>query len=166
MSCGLQRNRTLWHGSSSPHPMVLWGGAIMKKGGIYTDQKCSICGSNMKDNKSDAVACPNHPAQVAWRLIVRYGKLSKRYIYRDDPETNYKRAKLTLDANTVICRFCSRSQESRKSFCPAVWVLMMPAAARRLSESVVFPWSTCAMMLVLRMICGLFISLTISSVCL
>lgn len=69
----------------------------MKKGGIYTDQKCTICGSNMQDNHRDAVACREHPDQVAWRLMVRYGKLSKRYTYRDDPETNYQRAKLTLE---------------------------------------------------------------------
>ena len=75
-------------------------------------------------------------------------------------------AKLTFDAKTVICRFCSRSHESRNSFCPAVCVLIMPAAARRLSERVVFPWSTWAIMLVFLMTAGLFISLTISSTCL
>ena len=72
----------------------------------------------------------------------------------------------TLDAKTVICRFCSSSQESRKSFLPAVSSLMMPAAASRLSESVVLPWSTWAIMLVFLMRLLSFISLTISSTCL
>jgi len=38
-------------------------------GGIYTEEKCQICGRTMADN-GRAVACPSHKKQIAYRLRV------------------------------------------------------------------------------------------------
>jgi hypothetical protein len=39
-------------------------------GGIFTEEKCSVCGGRMKDN-GKAVACPDHPRQRAASLKVK-----------------------------------------------------------------------------------------------
>jgi integrase len=41
------------------------------KGGIYSSEKCSICGCGMKDNGRNAVCCPDHPEQTAHEVRVR-----------------------------------------------------------------------------------------------
>jgi integrase len=43
-------------------------------GGIYSQQKCAICGAGMRDNGRNGVVCPNHPDQRANKLIVRFGR--------------------------------------------------------------------------------------------
>jgi integrase len=43
-------------------------------GGIYTEDKCSICGAAMRDNHRDAVSCPRHLKEKAHNLIVRFGR--------------------------------------------------------------------------------------------
>lgn len=48
------------------------------KGGVYTSQRCPVCGLRMVDNKR-AVACPEHPEQKAARLYVRFGTIFKRF---------------------------------------------------------------------------------------
>jgi integrase len=49
-------------------------------GGIYTDQKCPICRSSMRDNHRDAVACPIHKREKAHTLLVRFTrKIQKRF---------------------------------------------------------------------------------------
>lgn len=49
-------------------------------GGIYSDEKCPICGEAMKDNGRTGVACPSHKKQFASSLIVRFGRqIFKRF---------------------------------------------------------------------------------------
>jgi len=60
------------------HNDLLKGG-IMQVGGIYTDQKCRVCGSTLRDNHRDGLVCSKHPEQRASRFIVRLGKLSRRF---------------------------------------------------------------------------------------
>ena len=43
-------------------------------GGIYTEEKCDLCGEPMQDNHKDAVCCPRHSKQKAHNLIVRFGR--------------------------------------------------------------------------------------------
>lgn len=49
------------------------------KGGIYSEQKCSLCGSSLKDDGRSKVCCPDHPDQVATNLRVHFGKVKKRF---------------------------------------------------------------------------------------
>lgn len=44
------------------------------QGGIYTREKCPICGARLKDNGRTAVACPDHPQVIATRLVVAFGR--------------------------------------------------------------------------------------------
>ena len=62
------------------------------KGGIYTDQKCTVCGTVLKDDKRSKVCCPFHPDQVATNLRVHFGKVKRRFksmenvfIHKPDP---------------------------------------------------------------------------------
>jgi hypothetical protein len=50
------------------------GGGLCMKGGIYTEEKCSVCGGAMRDNGKNAVCCPSHPRQKASTYIVRFGR--------------------------------------------------------------------------------------------
>lgn len=48
------------------------------KGGIYSEEKCPICGSIYIDNRRNALVCPNHSNQKATRLRVHFGKTKIR----------------------------------------------------------------------------------------
>ena len=48
------------------------------KGGIYTEEKCPMCGQAMRDNGRSAVACPTHKEQKASMLFVRFGRSIKQ----------------------------------------------------------------------------------------
>jgi tRNA isopentenyl-2-thiomethyl-A-37 hydroxylase MiaE len=43
-------------------------------GGIYSEDKCPVCGAGMQDNHRDGVCCPKHKTQKAHKLIVRFGR--------------------------------------------------------------------------------------------
>lgn len=43
-------------------------------GGIYTEEKCRVCGGPMIDNHRNAVACPVHQGEHAHRIYVRFGR--------------------------------------------------------------------------------------------
>ncbi len=49
------------------------------KGSIHSDQSCPICGSRFKSVEPRGLFCPEHPAQSPQRLVVRYGKITKRF---------------------------------------------------------------------------------------
>jgi len=48
------------------------------KGGIYSEEKCSICEGPLRDNGKNAVCCPLHSKMRARTFIVRFG----RQVYR------------------------------------------------------------------------------------
>jgi hypothetical protein len=48
-------------------------------GGIYSDERCPVCGASFIDNKVNALICPNHPKIKASTFKVRFGKLTKRF---------------------------------------------------------------------------------------
>lgn len=48
------------------------------KGGIYSDERCSVCGGKFFDNYRNALICPVHPKIKASRFKVRFGNLTKR----------------------------------------------------------------------------------------
>lgn len=43
-------------------------------GGIYTREKCPLCGGKMRDDGRSGVTCPAHPKQRAGKLFVRFGR--------------------------------------------------------------------------------------------
>lgn len=47
-------------------------------GGIYSDQKCTVCGGPLRDNGRTGVSCPIHKKQMATRFIVRFGREVKK----------------------------------------------------------------------------------------
>ena len=49
------------------------------KGGIYTDQKCTVCGATLKDDQRKKVCCSDHPDQIATNLRVHFGKVKRRF---------------------------------------------------------------------------------------
>jgi len=48
------------------------------KGGIYSDERCPICGSRFQDDHRSALRCPNHPNIVATKHQVIFGTIHKR----------------------------------------------------------------------------------------
>lgn len=48
------------------------------KGGIYTDQRCIVCGAKMRDTGRD-VSCLKHPQVKATRFRVKFGSVVKRF---------------------------------------------------------------------------------------
>jgi len=48
-------------------------------GGIYSDERCPLCGSAFRDDHRSGLICPNHPKQRATRFRVNFGKLCKRF---------------------------------------------------------------------------------------
>lgn len=55
------------------------GGELCMKGGIYSEQRCQICGSRFKDNRKNALICPEHQDQKANKLRVYFKGVSKRF---------------------------------------------------------------------------------------
>jgi len=48
-------------------------------GGIYSDQKCSECGSKYVDDGRKGLFCPNHPGKWATRFRVKFQGVYKRF---------------------------------------------------------------------------------------
>jgi len=44
------------------------------KGGIYSDQRCTVCGGPFRDNGRDGLICPKHPEHRATRFKVKFGR--------------------------------------------------------------------------------------------
>lgn len=60
-------------------PNTALTGGLCMKGGIYTDQKCTVCGATLKDDGRKKLSCPDHPDQVAINLRVHFGKVKRRF---------------------------------------------------------------------------------------
>lgn len=48
-------------------------------GGIYSNERCQVCGSNFKDDGRTGLYCPSHPKCGASRFMVMFGGLCKRF---------------------------------------------------------------------------------------
>lgn len=51
----------------------------MRGGGIYSEERCFICGARLKDNFKDACACPAHPQVKATKLRIHFKGVKKRF---------------------------------------------------------------------------------------
>jgi len=69
-------------------------------GGIYSDERCPVCGEGMKDNGFTAVACAKHPNQIARKVRVRFkyeGGATQRQFTRNNGLQSYVEARRFLD---------------------------------------------------------------------
>jgi len=64
-----------------PCSVLLFGekGGICMKGGIYSDQRCPICGSRYKHQEPNGLFCPVHSHQQPTKFVVRFGSLTRRF---------------------------------------------------------------------------------------
>jgi hypothetical protein len=54
-------------------------GGLCMVGGIYSEQRCPICGARFRDNFKTALICPNHPDQQASQFRVYFKGVTKRF---------------------------------------------------------------------------------------
>lgn len=80
------------------------------KGGIYTSERCPICGAGMRDNGRNAVACTDHPRQHAKCLIVRFGReIFKRFSNYQEASRFLNGLRFKTDENTFDVRDYKRA---------------------------------------------------------
>lgn len=48
-------------------------------GGIYSDERCPICGSAFRDDGRRGLSCPQHPTQRAMRFKVKFSTITRRF---------------------------------------------------------------------------------------
>ena len=73
------------------------------EGNIYSEQRCSVCGSKFRNNGKTGVVCPNHPNQFATKMEVIFRKIHKRFrVYEEAAQflsgLRYKVVENTFDA--------------------------------------------------------------------
>lgn len=59
-------------------------GGMCMRGGIYSRQKCSICGLKFRDNFRNGLVCPVHDEQRANKFIVKFGGVFKNFNSYDE----------------------------------------------------------------------------------
>ncbi len=73
-------------------------------GGIYTDEKCFICGKNLKDDGKRSLSCPQHPSQKATKFRVHFGKVKRRFRSYIEAERFLTGLRYKTDENTFDAR--------------------------------------------------------------
>jgi len=83
-----------------------WGrGNICMLGGIYSDQRCRICGSRFRDNGKTGLFCPNHPKERAdSRFIVNFQDVWKRFKSYDEASRFLNGLRYKTDEGTFDSR--------------------------------------------------------------
>jgi len=66
------------------------GGDVCMIGGIYSDERCPVCGGSFKDDGRKSLYCPNHPAITARKMRVIFKGVHKRF-------NNYDKARQVLE---------------------------------------------------------------------
>ena len=59
-------------------------GGLCMLGGIYSDERCPICGGRFKDNRKNALICPRHQNQAATRFRVYFRGVTSRFSSYDE----------------------------------------------------------------------------------
>jgi hypothetical protein len=54
------------------------------KGGIYSEQRCAICGEPLKDDGRKKVCCPDHPDHSATHMRIHFGYVKRRFKNYDE----------------------------------------------------------------------------------
>ncbi len=80
-----------------PHEYSI--GGMCMKGGVYSDDKCPICGSRFIDF-GNALCCPQHPKCRATRFLVRFGNITKRFRAYNEASRFLTGLRFKTDENT------------------------------------------------------------------
>lgn len=64
--------------NTSNHRVTPKGGPCIK-GGIYSDQRCKLCGESFRDNGYDGLVCENHPDERATKFKAKFMGLCNRF---------------------------------------------------------------------------------------
>lgn len=75
------------------------GGILCMKGGIYSDEKCPVCGATYRDT-GRFLACPEHPQCKATRQKVIFGAITKRFKSYNDADRFLTGVRFKTDENT------------------------------------------------------------------
>lgn len=70
------------------------------KGGIYSNEKCPVCGGLLKDT-GNSLACPNHKNIKATRLFVKFGTILKRFRSYEQAQRFLTGLRFKTDENTL-----------------------------------------------------------------
>lgn len=73
-------------------------------GGIYSDQRCSICSSKFKDDGRRGLFCPNHPHQRASHFVVRFKNITRRFRSYESAQRVLTGLRYKIDENTFDSR--------------------------------------------------------------
>jgi integrase len=77
-----------------------YGGTLCMKGGIYSDEKCLVCGGRLSDNHLNALACPTHSKCKARSHVVRFGNITKRFKSYQEASRFLTGLRFKIDENT------------------------------------------------------------------
>ncbi len=78
-------------------------GGMCMKGGIYSDERCQICGGSFRDT-GRSMACPEHPQCRATRHKVIFGSITKRFKSYDDADRFLNGVRFKTDEKTFDAR--------------------------------------------------------------
>lgn len=92
------------------------------KGGIYTDEKCSICGNTLKDDRTKALRCPNHPTQIALKFRVHFDRVKRRFDSYTEAHRFLTGLRYKTDENTFDARDYSNKKPLSFSSLASNWL--------------------------------------------
>lgn len=73
------------------------------KGGIYSDERCLICGGSFRDT-GRSLACPEHPQCRATRHKIIFGSITKRFKSYEDADRFLNGVRFKTDEKTFDCK--------------------------------------------------------------
>lgn len=73
-------------------------------GGIYSDQKCPVCGGTFKDDGRKGLSCPEHPKYGASKFKVFFKGLCKRFNYYQSAQRFLTGLRYKVDEGTFDAR--------------------------------------------------------------
>lgn len=79
-------------------------GSMCMLGGIYSSDRCPICGGRYADNHRDGLVCPQHPRMRAAHLSVKFGVIFKRFRDYDEAHRFLNGVRFKTDEKTFDAR--------------------------------------------------------------
>ena len=80
------------------------------KGGIYTHERCAICGETLLDDKSKALRCSHHPDQIAATFRVHFDRVKRRFKSYQEAQRFLTGLRYKIDENTFDYRDYSKGK--------------------------------------------------------
>jgi integrase len=101
-------------------------------GGIYSDQRCVVCGGHLRDTGKD-LSCPDHPAARASRFKVKFGKIIKRFKAYDTANRFLNGVRFKTDERTFDARDYQRNNPLSFTNVSEKWKEMKQPKVRKTS---------------------------------